>query len=89
MLGCSTSEEVSNDYNATISKSMDGTICQRLNGTETGLGTTSGNSHNFCPNPNNKQEEAWCYTIPNSTPDSTWKFCDCGMFIDKRHSKTN
>ena len=34
--------------------------------------------HNFCRNPDNEPEGAWCYT---NDINSRWEYCDCGMLI--------
>ena len=40
--------------------------------------------HNYCRNPDNEPNGAWCYT---TDINSRWEYCDCGMLLDLNRSK--
>lgn len=72
------------DYRGTVSTTITGKTCQKWTSQEphahdrtpviypgTGLG-----GHNYCRNPDNIPEGAWCYTIDEG---SRWEYCNIGF----------
>ena len=71
------------DYRGYVSETRSGKECQQWttqlphqhNRTEAEYPGTGLGQHNFCRNPDNEPEGAWCYTTDS---ESRWEYCDVG-----------
>ena len=76
-------DDLSKDYRGYVSVTKSGKECQQWttqlphqhNRTEASYPGTGLGEHNFCRNPDNEPEGAWCYTTDS---ESRFEYCDIG-----------
>ena len=76
-------DDLGRDYRGYISETKTGKECMmwteqephQHNRTEARYPGTGLGEHNYCRNPDNEPEGAWCYTTDS---ESRWEYCDLG-----------